>query len=190
MTLAVLGGSFDPVHSGHVAMARHVLEKGLAQKVLVVPAALSPFKTSTAAPNEDRLEMVRLAFRAHEGCEIDDREIRRQGPSFMIDTLEELHGENPGRDLRLVIGADNVPDFSRWHRATDILTMAKILILGRQGHQENYSEYPASQFIFSPGFDQRVSSTEIRAILADGGPVGDLLPAAVYRHIQDNKLYS
>lgn len=190
MALAVLGGSFDPVHNGHVAMARHILDLGLAQKILVIPASTSPFKKGTTAPAEDRLIMTRLAFADCEGCEVDDQEIRRGGSSYMIETLEELKKEHPIRSLRLLIGADNVADFFSWHRAEDILSLAEILVLGRHGHQMKQPGKYSSSFIPAPGFDQRVSSSEIRAILAAGRPVDDLVPAAVLQHIRKYDLYS
>jgi len=114
MPLAVLGGSFDPVHCGHVEMARHVLNTGLARKILVIPAFTSPFKSGTRVSARHRLKMAHLAFPKSRTIEVDDREIRREGPSFMVDTLEELHRECPDRLLRLIIGADNVQDFFRW----------------------------------------------------------------------------
>ena len=190
MALAVLGGSFDPVHSGHVAMVRHVLDSVVVQKILVIPAAVSPFKSGTSALAVHRLEMARLAFQFGGQVEIDDREIRRGGPSYMVETLEELNREYPGTPLNLIIGADNVPDFSLWHRSEDILSLATVLVLGRHGHPEKLPDSPASSFVYLKGFDQRVSSTVIRAILANGSAVGDLIPPSVYQYIRDNDLYS
>ena len=190
MPLAVLGGSFDPVHCGHVAMANHVLQCGLARDVLVIPAFNSPFKSGTGASAEDRLEMVRQAFETCPNCSVDDREVRRGGTSYMVETLEELQHQNPDRSLRLIIGADNVADFPQWKRSADILKIAKILVLGRHGNAEKISGALSASFIVAPAFDQRVSSTEIRAILAAGQPVAGLLPSAVIRHIRKNDLYN
>jgi nicotinate-nucleotide adenylyltransferase len=189
MPLAVLGGSFDPVHCGHVEMARHILEHDLARDVLVIPAYNSPLKTKTSASAKHRLAMARLAFSDNPNCQVDEREILRGGPSFMIETLEQLHRQYPDRSLRLIMGADNVTDFSLWHRYRDILALVRVLVLGRGDHQDHFSDDSHSSFIAVPGFDQRVSSTEIRAILASGQSAGDLLPAGVAGYIQSSGLY-
>ncbi len=189
MALAVLGGSFDPVHKGHVAMAEFVLEQGLAAEVLVVPARLSPFKTSTTATTAQRLTMVHLAFDPVQNCQVDDREIKRPGPSFMVDTLAQLHLENPQRPLRLILGADNYADFFLWKKADEILALAKIILLGRQGFDLRSIGNNQDSFLFQPHFDQPVSSTEIRAMLTAGQDAGGLLPTAVSRFIRQNSLY-
>lgn len=189
MPLAVLGGSFDPVHCGHVAMARHILDAGLAREVRVIPACNSPFKTGAVVTAEDRLAMVRLAFAACSDCIVDGREIKRGGPSYMVETLEELHNEFPERKLRLIIGADNVAEFSRWHRSSDLLSLARVLVLERPGQVQNELDHLSSSFIVVSGFDQRVSSSEIRAILAAGQTPGEFVPPEVAEYIRDKSLY-
>ncbi len=189
MPLAVLGGSFDPVHCGHVEMAQHVLKHGLARDVLIVPASRSPFKSHPGTSDEHRLAMLRLAFSSCENCRIDQRELLRGGASYMVETLEELRAEFPNRKLRLIIGGDNVAGFSDWHRYQDILKIARIIVLGRQDHSMNVSRELQPFFISASDFDQRVSSTEIRAILADGGPASDLLPVGVMKYIHRQGLY-
>ncbi len=189
MELAVLGGSFDPVHNGHVAMAQYVLENDLASKVLVIPAFRSPFKPESAASSLDRMKMANLAF-AHCGqVRVDDLEIRRGGSSYMVETLEELHRLNPQSCLRLIFGADNVDDFFQWEKPEKILSLAKILVLGRHGHSMKIPPRHRDSFLLYPDFDQRMSSTEIRVMLAAGDPVGDFLPPAVANYIQANGLY-
>ena len=189
MPLAVLGGSFDPVHSGHVEMARHVLKCGLARNILIIPASHSPFKKSASTADSHRLAMTRLAFSGDEFCTVDDREIIRGGDTYMVETLESLKGEHPNRQLRLIIGQDNVADFTRWHRFQDILNIAQVLVLGRQRLDATLPDELPPSFIPVPGFDQRVSSTEIRAILASGQPANDLLPEGVQQYIQAQGLY-
>jgi nicotinate-nucleotide adenylyltransferase len=189
MALAVLGGSFDPVHNGHVAMAEFVLTSNLASKVHVVPAFLSPFKQQSTAPADDRLAMVQQAFAPVEHCVVDTREIIRQGQSYMVETLLEMKEEDPGQSFRLILGADNLAGFWQWHKPEQILTLAKILVLGRQGQAFVVPDHHRDSFIFYPQFDHRVSSTEIRAMLASGEEATALLPAAVARYIQKNGLY-
>lgn len=189
MALAVLGGSFDPVHRGHVAMARFVLVRGLAKEVLVVPAARSPFKGKSVATDGQRLAMARLAFADCPACVVDDLEIRRGEPSYMIDTLEEIQQRDPDRHLRLLVGGDNLAGFFSWRRAADILALAQVVVLGRQGYDLAAQAGHEDSFLLQPEFDRQVSSTTVRAMLAAGEPVAGLLPEAVARFIQKNGLY-
>ncbi len=189
MELAVLGGSLDPVHNGHVALAEFALAKELVSQILVIPAFRSPFKSDSAASAQDRLKMAHLAFDPFDQIEVDDLEIRRGGSSFMVETLQELQRLNPGSALRLILGADTLAGFFQWEKPEKILSLAKILVLGRHGHALNIPELHRDSFLLHPEFDQRVSSSEIRVMLAAGDPVGDLLPPAVARYIQTNGLY-
>ena len=133
MTRALLGGSFDPVHAGHVAMAAHVLERGWADVVHVVPAWLSPHKDLAAAPAAARLDMVRLAFAGLPRIVVDPREIAAGRPCRTVETLESLVADHPGDPFRLVIGADNLADFHRWSRPDRLLELAQLVVLGREG---------------------------------------------------------
>jgi len=111
MLRAVLGGSFDPVHLGHLAIVDHMLDKDLADLLVIVPAWLSPHKVENSADPADRLAMVRLAFAGHDEALVDDREIIRGGVSFTVETLEEMAREFPADRLRLVIGGTTCPVF-------------------------------------------------------------------------------
>ncbi len=189
MPLAVLGGSFDPVHNAHVAMARHVLDRELAHEVFIVPAGRSPFKDRVTVDGDHRLAMVQLAFAKIPQTRVKNLELLRPGPSYMVETLEELAKAHPGRELKLIIGADNVEDFFQWQRARDILDLARILVLGRQDHPTRLPAEFLSSFQLVPDFDQRVSSTEIRVMLASGKSVAHLVPATVLAYLQKNDLY-
>lgn len=189
MALAVLGGSFDPVHNGHVAMARHVLDLDLAQEVMVVPAGRSPFKDCSTAESKHRLAMARLAFADFPQTRVNDLELLRPGPSYMVETLEELAKIHPECSLKLIIGADNVGDFFQWQRAADILDLARVLVLGRQGQGPQLPDELSSSFQLVPDFDQRVSSTEIRVMLASGKSVAHLVPATVLAYLTQYNLY-
>jgi len=189
MKLAVMGGSFDPIHNGHVGIVDFVLENNLADRVVVLPTFLSPFKTASSASPQDRLAMATLAFAQNDEVLVDDLEIKRQGPSYMVDTLETLHDANPGYSLRLVIGSDNVTDFFLWHEPLKILSLARILVLGRHGSTMDIPSKHQNSFLLQPEFDMRMSSTEIRVILADKGSASDFLPPAVVQYIQSNNLY-
>jgi len=189
MKLAVLGGSFDPIHNGHVAMAEYILESKLAQRVIVVPAHQSPFKSGSSASPHDRLTMVNLAFLHNDDIQVDDLEIKRPGPSYMVETLEKLQEKNPDDCLRLVVGADNVDGFFQWEQPLKILSLAKILVLGRQGSTMVVPAEHRDSFLMYPDFDMRMSSSEIRVMLTEEGSAGDFIPPAVAKYIQTNDLY-
>ena len=189
MTLAVLGGSFDPVHNGHLAMARFVLHSDLAEQVVVVPAYCSPFKSGSSASAADRLKMVELAFGSVPGVQVDDLEIKRGGPSYTVQTLRTLGEQNPGKALCLVLGADNASGFFRWREPEEILHLARVIVLGRRGHAMEIPPAYQASFLLHPDFDLKMSSTEIRAMLARGEKADQYLPAGVSRYIQSRGLY-
>ncbi len=199
MIRAFLGGSFDPVHEGHVAMARHVLSTGLADIVHVVPAWLSPHKNQSAASVAHRLAMVRLAFPESPDLQIETWEIDRGESCYTVDTMRALQQVHAGDDWLLVIGADNLASFDRWHQPEALQRLAKIVVLGRDGHQMSPAVVQAKgllaeRVLSEPGFDQPVSSTAVRAMLRAGPAsakqlVAGGIPAAVARYIVTHKLY-
>ncbi len=198
MIRGILGGSFDPVHSGHVAMAAYVLDRGLAQVLHVIPARLSPHKDATGASAEQRLAMVRLAFQDFPGVIIDPRELDRPGPSFTVDTLTEIEGRYPGDRLLLVIGQDNLAGLGTWKDPAGLGRLAEVAVLARKdegpGGSDQTPELPAGLRIrFHEDFHQPVSSTQIRAILAQTGrrpeDLEQFLPGPVAAYIVRHQLY-
>lgn len=190
MIRAVLGGSFDPPHDGHVAMARRVLADGLADRVHILPAAVSPLKDAATAPANDRLAMTELAFAAVPGATVDGRELWRPGPSYTIDTLRELVAEHPGDAWRLVLGADQFTQFPAWRDHEGLLAVAPLVVLARRGVRTNLPEgVPADRVRVVADFDEPVSSSGIRAILAAGRLPERGLAAAVAEHIRRRGLY-
>jgi nicotinate-nucleotide adenylyltransferase len=192
--LAVLGGSFDPVHHGHVALGAYLLEACLADQVLVMPAGQSPHKESYVAEPEDRLAMCRLAFDPVKGVVVDDREILRDGRSFTVDTLEDLHAAHPDDDLVLVIGADNLAGFPSWRKPDRIIKLARLAVFPRDGLVPTARAcsavgIPPERVILVNDFDHPVSSTSVRAILAQGRVPDAQLPPDVARFIRSHHLY-
>ncbi len=194
MLRAVLGGSFDPVHLGHLAIVEHMLGKDLADVLTVIPAWRSPNKFENSADPADRLAMVRLAFADVDSVEVDDREINRGRISFTVETLEELALEFPDDRLRLVIGGDNLSGFSGWRSPERIQELADIVVYPRDGI------VPTSRAIrrggLAPGrvipvtdFDHPVSSTTVRAMLAQGILPEKQLPVGVVEFIAARHLY-
>lgn len=194
MLRAILGGSFDPVHLGHQAMASHLLEKHLADRLLIIPAWRSPHKFANSATPSDRLAMARLAFENISGVEVDDREISRGRVSFTVETLEDLALDFPDDRLRLIIGGDNLAGFSGWREPDRIQELADIVVYPRGGvvpspEAITHAGLDSRRVIPVTDFDHPVSSTEVRAILARGNMPFDQLPPAVADYIAANNIY-
>jgi nicotinate-nucleotide adenylyltransferase len=193
----VFGGSFDPVHVGHLILARDVKEHFGASRLIFVPAALSPFKDRHSASAEDRLNMLRLAVEQEEGFSVEDLELRRGGRSYTVDTLEELSKNIPEK-LYFLMGMDSFLSFHRWKRYRQILRLVGLIVMDREGSIGVLEEYVANHlpeavlgqnlFLFK-GRRIDVSSTEIRDRLRRGLSVRYLVPEAVYRYILDRGLY-
>ena len=187
--LGILGGTFDPVHCGHLLLARYVLEALDLDRVLFVPAAEPPHKSEIPTPPEHRWRMVRAAVEGHDRLEASDLELRRPGVSYTVDTLRRLRDEGPDDERFLIIGADNVPELESWHDPEGILALATVIA----GSRVEAEALPDGAFsdrverVDTPVFD--ISSTEIRRRVRAGLPVRCLVPDAVDRYIADHGLY-
>lgn len=198
MVRGVLGGSFDPIHNGHVAMVEYVLARNLCQVLHVIPAWCSPHKTGTLAAAEHRLAMVRLALADRDDLVVDLREIQRTGPSYTVETLEELKSEHPQDSLLLIIGADSWADFGHWKDPERIAALCAIGVLARETPADPspfaVPSVPANLDVrHYSDFQQPVSSTEIRAMLGEGYPhraeAFQQMPPPVVTYIRENQLY-
>lgn len=158
MKIGIYGGSFNPVHNGHLGVARAAIAELGLDRLVVIPAAVSPFKTD-CPPVEpyDRLLLVRAAFNGWEKVVVDDRELRRGGVSYAIDTVREIAAENPGAELFFIVGEDSVEGLPRWKDADTLWQLC------------TPKAYPRTY----------ESSTEIRARLEKGEAVDDLVPPVV-----------
>jgi nicotinate-nucleotide adenylyltransferase len=213
--VALLGGTFDPVHYGHLRFAdeiRHAL--GLPE-VRLIPARDPPHRAGPAATAADRLAMLRLGALEFPGLVVDERELRRDGKSYTVLTLEELHREDPQRPLWLLLGADAFRGLPTWHRWQEIFALAHIVVVARPGTapimdlpdalaaewHRRLTRDAAVLFSTPAGaiFEERISpqpiaATEIRAQLARGDngrlAVAGLLPPAVLAYIDQHHLYS
>jgi nicotinate-nucleotide adenylyltransferase len=188
MRQALFGGSFDPLHNGHLAMIRAVLARDLADGVLVVPAGRNPLKGKACAPAADRLRMAELGTAGLAGVRVLDVEACRSGPSFTADTLETLTRDSPGDRFFVMIGGDNLAEFSAWQRPERILALARLLVFPRGG-EAALPPALAGRAEVVTGFADPVSATEVRALLAAGARPVDLLPAAVLDYIEARGLY-
>lgn len=182
MTVAILGGSFNPVHNGHIALAQGVVESGLADEVWLTLSPLNPLKAhpEELLPDEVRLEMLRLATEGVPGLKVCDIELSLPRPSYTVNTLSVLAERNPEVTFRLLIGSDNMLIFDRWKDHDVILSRFSPIVYPRPG-------YPWEGAIDLPVHD--ISSTRIRAMLKAGEPVNNYLPPAVESYILSHDLY-
>lgn len=185
--LGILGGTFDPVHCGHILLARAIQERLPLDRVLFVPAAAPPHKSGVLAPPPDRWEMVRRAVDGLDGFEACPIELARQGPSYTVDTLRQLRAEHPHGELFLIIGADNVYDMATWYDPEGILALATVVAGTRADAPAGGALAARVVRVDTPTFD--ISSTEIRRRLRAGLPVRYLVPEAVERYLREHRLY-
>lgn len=187
MLRCVFGGSFDPVHTGHITAALAAGRALRAEAVHLVPAAVQPFKAGRRlAPAEDRLAMLRLAATGHGLLVVDDREIRRGGVSYTIETLREMRAEFGADPLCLMVGADAAHDLPQWRDGAGIARLATIVVLTRPG--ATAPRHPLIDRVLEvPAVD--VSATEIRDRVARGERIRGLVPDAVAEYIASHGLY-
>jgi nicotinate-nucleotide adenylyltransferase len=209
---AAYGGTFDPVHRGHVAVAQAV-RACLGVDVHLLPAADPPHKDSTHADARHRLRMLQLAVADQPGLHVDPRELQRDGPSYTVDTLAGLRGElGPDVPLIWVVGADSLAQLHRWHRWTSLFELGHVLALGRGGHALDLRDVAAElrahlaprlvapkQLRDRPAGSLAVldlqplrpeSSTEIRRRIASGARWETWVAPAVAAYIVRHRLYA
>jgi nicotinate-nucleotide adenylyltransferase len=189
MKLGLFGGSFDPVHLGHLLVAQAAREETELDRVYFIPAAQSPFKPGGApAPAAERLRLLRLALAGATGCEIDDQEIRRGGVSYSIDTVRRYAERFSGATLYYLIGADQTAQLHLWREATELARLTEFLILPRPGEAPP-APPPNFRGRALRGWPLAVSSSEIRSRIKAGAVISHLVPAAVEEAIRNNRLY-
>jgi nicotinate-nucleotide adenylyltransferase len=189
MKLGIFGGSFDPVHLGHLLVAQAALEELGLDRLFFIPAAQSPFKPEIRpASAAARLQLLRLALAGKSNCEVDDQEVRRGGVSYTVDTLRDYAGRFPGAQLFYLVGADNVPKLSEWREAAELARLAEFVAIPRPGGAPAVFPPPFRGRLLR-GFPFAVSSSEIRARVRAGLTIESLVPPAVTEAVRNAKLY-
>lgn len=202
MNIGILGGTFDPPHLGHLALARAALATGQVEQVLLIPTAIPPHKTrSDISSPQHRLAMARLLADIDQRLIVSDIEIRRNGASYSIDTVRELMLQQPEDKFRLVIGADMAIMFDQWRNAEELIEIACPLIAARPGFSfpegfgstlpENITE-SERKALLGGVFSMKpfsVSSTEIREACFLGQDLSDYIPESIIAYIKTHKLY-
>jgi nicotinate-nucleotide adenylyltransferase len=184
MQIALYGGTFDPVHHGHLILAREALEKLGLDRVIFIPAAQSPFKpTEISASAELRVAMVRVAIAGEDSFELDESEIHRGGTSYTIDTVEAAHARWPDATLWWLIGEDHLSQLPKWHRYGELVKLTRFAVFSRTGNGTLANDFPR----LTRQVD--ISATEIRTRVARGDSIRYLVPEAVRALIEEHQLY-
>lgn len=182
--LGVLGGTFDPIHVGHRIVAQDVVEALELDRMVVVPSARPPHREAVLGAH-DRLRITREAFRGDARIEVTELEIERPGPSYTVETLEEIREGRSPSDLFCVIGADQLREFASWHRPERIAELAELAVMNRAGREPRPPrELPGLPFRSVEVTRIELSSTRIRERLDAGRPVRYMVPEAVRPEIE------
>lgn len=184
---AIFGGSFDPIHKGHIFLARTILEKNFADEVWFLVTPLNPHKqNSNLSDEKERYEMVKIALQDEERLYPSDFEFGLTRPSYTINTLNALEKTYPDREFVLLMGADNWEKIDKWYKSDEILSRFGIIVYPR-GNKSLPLLPPNVMYIDSQLYD--ISSTEIRKRLSKGEDISYWLHPTVISHIEKNNLY-
>ncbi len=210
--LGILGGTFDPIHNGHLELAREVRDALALAAVRLIPAGDPPHRAAPVATAAHRLAMVELGIEGVPGLEVDAREIDRPGRSYTFDTLESLRADEPERALALIVGADAFIGLPAWHRWRELFSLSHVVVVARPGVAIDDALPPAlardwsrrltddphalatehaGHIYVQPITPHPISASSIRSALVDGNTsaVKGLLPPAVLAYIERNRLY-
>jgi nicotinate-nucleotide adenylyltransferase len=198
MKLGIFGGTFDPVHFGHLLLAEQCREQCGLDEVRFVPAGTPPHKLVQAiAPGKQRAEMLDLAMSWHAAFRIDRRELARRGPSYTVETLRDLHAEDAARELFFLLGADSLADLSTWREPRAIFELATLVVVNR-GDRPPPDAAPVWQTL-GADFSHRLqvvsipacdlASSDIRRRVGAGLSIRFMVPRAVECYIETHRLY-
>jgi nicotinate-nucleotide adenylyltransferase len=192
----LLGGTFDPFHFGHLAAADAAMDCANLDRVVFIPAAQPPHRPPAIASPQQRLEMCRIGIESEPRFEVSEVELKREGPSYTVDTLEEMRRSQPEDELFLILGWDAARLFSTWHRPDEVRELATMVVVARPG-----SAAPREEDMSGVGLDKAkvvlclrttpdVSASEIRNALAAREPITGKVPSAVEKYIASHRLYA
>jgi nicotinate-nucleotide adenylyltransferase len=194
--IGLLGGTFDPFHFGHLAAADAAVDCAELDRVVFIPAAQPPHRPPAFASAEQRLEMCRLGIVGEPRFEVSDMELKREGPSYTVDTLRELQRQQPDDELFLILGWDAARLFSTWHEPEKVRELATVVVVARPG-----GAAPREADLQGVGLDKakvvlcltttpNVSASEIRKAVAAREPITGKVSRAVERYIAEHRLYA
>ena len=207
--MGIFGGTFDPIHYGHLRTAFELMEALRLTEMRFMPAGTPPHRGQPVADAATRLDMVRVATEAQPGFLVDDRELHREGPSYSVDTLLDLRAEHADRSLCLIVGMDAFLGLPQWYHWREILQLAHIVVAHRPGWRApgmgplgellvdrgtgragDIHESRAGRIYIHAVTQLEIASTDIRTIVSQGGDPRFLMPDGVRKIIQDSGCYS
>jgi len=181
--IGLLGGTFDPIHNGHIAIAKTAIQQLKLDKLLLIPAG-NPWQKSEFTDSKHRLEMVKKAGNDLEKVEVSDIEVNKTGPTYTFETLQELHKKYPNSELILILGSDAIAGFDTWKEPNLVKTLARIYVVQRAGDFTQDWHFDRIQM---PPIE--ISSTEIRERVKNNEMISELVPKSVNEYISANGLY-
>lgn len=196
--IGILGGTFDPFHTGHLCIARSALETGGMEKVILMPAKVSPFKVGREmAGEEDRLAMAGLAAELSPDIEVSRLEVEAEGVSYTFRTLTTLHKMHPYDRYWLIVGSDQFLNLESWYKGKDILESFQVILASRPGYMESEIEQKIQRYTDTYGTAVRVlkeempdiSSTMIKEKIKSGDSITGLVPDKIEKYINEHGLY-
>ncbi|MBQ3302089.1 MAG: nicotinate-nucleotide adenylyltransferase [Coriobacteriales bacterium] len=196
LRIGIMGGTFDPIHRGHVGVAKQVKERFQLDQVLFIPTGDPHFKQGmTSASPQDRLVMTQLAIRDIDGFIASDMEVCREGVTYSVDTLEELSRLHPNDSFFFILASDAATQLHRWYRVERLAQLCDFIVVSRPGYPfdealiHNLGLVPGLRYVLLDGLSYDVSSTGLREALAAGESVEDWLDPAVAEYIRSHGLY-
>jgi len=181
--IGLLGGTFDPIHNGHIAIAKTAIQQLKLDKLLLIPAG-NPWQKSEFSDSKHRLEMVKKAGNDLEKVEVSDIEVNKTGPTYTFETLQELHKKYSNSELILILGSDAIAGFDTWKEPNLVKTLARIYVVQRAGDFTQDWHFDRIQM---PPIE--ISSTEIREKVKNKDSISELVPKSVNEYISANGLY-
>lgn len=189
-SIGVMGGTFDPIHHGHLVAASEVMDVFHLDKVIFVPAAMQPFKAGKkVTPAEDRYLMTVVATASNPRFEVSRVDIDRGGITYTIDTLSDLQEQEPDADFYFITGADALAQIRQWRDADKLMEMAHFIGVTRPGHALEPAELPRDSVSLLEVPAMAISSTDVRQRVPAGRPVWYLVPDGVVQYINKHGLY-
>jgi nicotinate-nucleotide adenylyltransferase len=181
--IGLLGGTFDPIHNGHIAIAKTAIQQLKLDKLLLIPAG-NPWQKSEFTDSKHRLEMVKRAAQDLEKVEVLETEVNKSGPTYTFETLQELHTNYPESEFVLILGSDAVAGINTWKEPNLVKTLARIYVVQRAG---DFTQDWHFDHIQMPPIE--ISSTSIREKVKNNESISELVPKAVNEYISANGLY-
>jgi len=211
--IGLFGGTFNPIHWGHIRTASELKQVLDIEQMVLVPSGFPPHRDAPSVDPPTRLAMVEAAVKNQPGLSVDSRELRREGPSYTVDTLDEIRQQYNDAPICLIVGADAFLQFDTWHRWRRIFDLAHIVVVSRPGWPladltdkiskqlqnvvlprriadfQQLGLHPAGLVLMQKVVELDISSSQIRAKIAKGESIKELVPEAVLEIIRENGLY-